>query len=160
MFKKSEANPNSIDTVIGKETTFEGELKTKASLRIEGQFSGDIQCAGDLAIGVDANVQSNINAKNVINAGIIRGTINTSGLLSITNTGKVFGDISVGSIKVEEGGIFSGESKMEEQKNVAIISNENHSDKQSDVKTIMHKIKKEKAKSQSVKNEQVYQMDR
>ncbi|NDI34745.1 bactofilin family protein [Chengkuizengella sediminis] len=159
MFKKSEANPNSIDTVIGKETTFEGELKTKASLRIEGQVSGDIQCAGDLVIGVDAIVQSNIKAKNVTTSGIIRGTINTSGLLAITNTGKVIGDITVGSIKVDEGGIFSGESKMEEKKNVTVMPTENNAEKQSEVKTIMHKIKQEKAKTQA-KNEQVYQMDR
>ncbi|MFS1511264.1 bactofilin family protein [Chengkuizengella sp. SCS-71B] len=164
MFKKSEANPNSIDTVIGKETTFEGELKTKASLRIDGQVSGDIQCTGDLTIGADAIIQSNIKAKNVINSGIIRGTINTSGLLTISSTGKLFGDITVGSFKVEEGGIFSGESKMEDQKNVTVIptdiNSENNSEKQSEVKTIMHKIKQEKAKKQAVKSEQVYQIDR
>ncbi|MDP5276687.1 bactofilin family protein [Chengkuizengella axinellae] len=161
MFKKSELDPNSIDTVIGKETTFEGELKTQASLRIEGQVSGDIHCTGDLTIGVDAIVQSNIKAKNVITSGIIRGTVHTNGLLSISKTGKVYGDISVGSIKVEEGGVFSGESKMEETKNITAIPTENMSEKQKEVKTIMHKIKQEKAKAQAVKHEQqVIQMDR
>jgi cytoskeletal protein CcmA (bactofilin family) len=45
-------------------------------------------------------------------AGAVRGKIKASGRLEILSTGQVWGDISVDSFLIDEGGFFSGLSVM------------------------------------------------
>ncbi len=115
MFKRNKVhiNPNTTDTVIGEGTVFEGKIKSKASLRIEGQIIGDIECLGDVIIGEKGLAKSNIQARNVTIAGNVQGNINTKGVLSIMANGKLNGNTSAHSLVIAEGGIFQGASKMD-----------------------------------------------
>ncbi|WP_202556416.1 bactofilin family protein [Paenibacillus silvestris] len=111
--KKNLMNPNTTDTLIGEGTTFEGRIKSEASIRIEGGITGDIECAGDVIIGERGVVKSNVSARDVILAGNVHGNIITKGKLTITSTGSLYGNISAASFIIEEGGQFQGNSKME-----------------------------------------------
>lgn len=111
--ENKKTNPNTTDTLIGEKSVVEGNITSKASLRIEGKVKGDIKCEGDVIIGKNAELTSNILARNVINAGSITGSIKTDAMLTITSTGKVKGDIHVRSLSIAEGGVFIGSSKMD-----------------------------------------------
>jgi cytoskeletal protein CcmA (bactofilin family) len=114
MFKgKHGLNPNMTDTLIGEGTIVEGSITSAASLRIEGHVTGDIHCTGDVTIGEKGLAASEITARNIINAGTIRGAVKTSGKLTITSTGKVHGNIHVAKLVIADGGAFEGTSKME-----------------------------------------------
>ncbi|MGG1514014.1 polymer-forming cytoskeletal protein [Paenibacillus oryzisoli] len=115
MFKKGKnlLNPNTTDTLIGEGTVFEGRIKSEASLRIEGTITGDVDCAGDVIIGENGVVKSNISARDVVLAGSVHGNITTKGKLTITSTGALHGNLSAASFIIEEGGVFQGSSKME-----------------------------------------------
>lgn len=110
--KKKVLNPNATDTLIGEGSKVEGHITCKASLRIEGQLIGNVDCTGDVIIGEKGRLQSQIQARNVYNAGSIEGSVHTSGILSISSSGKVHGDIKVRSLSIAEGGIFEGSSQM------------------------------------------------
>lgn len=117
MFKKEKEtsiNPNETDTIIGESSRIEGNIITKASLRIEGQVEGDIETEGDVTIGKQGEAWSHIKARNVLNAGTIRGSVNTKGELTITESGKLYGDIHVASLSIANGGQFHGTSVMDE----------------------------------------------
>lgn len=133
--KKQIISPDTTDTLIGKESVIEGKILSKASLRIEGKITGDIECSGDVSIGEKGLVHSNIKARNVFNAGSIHGSITTKGLLMITNTGKIYGNVSVGSLQIDEGAIFQGTSKMDNPSNS--LTEDLH-----EVKPLLHKIEK------------------
>jgi cytoskeletal protein CcmA (bactofilin family) len=122
MFKKGKhlMNPNTTDTLIGEGTSFEGRIKSEASIRIEGGITGDIDCAGDVIIGEHGVVKSNIAARDVVLAGSVTGNITTKGKLTITSTGSLHGNISAASFIIEEGGVFQGSSKMETKSTVAV----------------------------------------
>jgi cytoskeletal protein CcmA (bactofilin family) len=111
--KKNVMNPNTTDTLIGEGTTFEGRIKSEASIRIEGGITGDIECAGDVIIGERGDVKSNISARDVVLAGNVQGNIITKGKLTITSTGSLQGNISAAYFIIEEGGLFQGNSKMD-----------------------------------------------
>ena len=116
--KKVKINPNTTDTLIGEGTKFEGRIKSEASLRIEGQLTGDIECIGDVTIGEHGLVKSNISARNVTIAGTVYGNILTTGLLTVTSTGQLHGNTTSHSLIIAEGGLFQGQSKMlQDQKN-------------------------------------------
>ncbi len=118
-WKKQKINGNYTDTLIGEGTTIDGRLFSEGGLHIEGKFIGDIECSGDVTIGETSWVQSNITARNVINAGTVEGSITTSEELQITETGKVRGDITAHSLNIVQGGIFQGMSRMEEKRDHA-----------------------------------------
>jgi cytoskeletal protein CcmA (bactofilin family) len=111
--KKKQLNPNITDTLIGEGSQFEGRIKSEASIRIEGAVTGDMECSGDVTIGEQGVVRSNIIARNIIIAGSVHGNIMTKGILKITATGKLYGNTTAASLMIDEGGIFQGTSKME-----------------------------------------------
>lgn len=111
MFKSKKVSMT--DTLIGEGTTFEGRIKSEASIRIEGNITGDIECLGDVIIGEHGSVKSNISARDVVLAGTVQGNVVTKGKLTITSTGSLQGNISAASFIIEEGGLFQGNSKME-----------------------------------------------
>lgn len=113
MFSNKKSDPSTTDTFIGQDSIVEGKVISKASLRIEGHIIGDVECLGDVALGKEAVVRSNIKARNVFNSGTVHGSITSKGTLSIANSGKMYGDISVGSLTISEGGIFQGSSMMD-----------------------------------------------
>ncbi|WHX48189.1 polymer-forming cytoskeletal protein [Paenibacillus woosongensis] len=112
-------DPDTTDTLVGEGSSFEGNIKSDASIRIEGKVTGDIECKGDVTIGEKGQVQSNISARNVIIAGTVTGDIQTKSKLSITSTGKLFGNIEVASLSIEEGSVFEGSSRMSSQTDTA-----------------------------------------
>lgn len=111
--KKHEINPSTTDTLIGEGSVFEGKIKSEASIRIEGQLTGDIDCTGDVTIGQKGIVRSNINARDVIIAGQVNGNVTTKGRLTIMPTGQLNGNTNSASFIIEEGGLFQGTSKMD-----------------------------------------------
>lgn len=109
----AKVDPNTTDTIIGEGSSFEGDIKSDAGLRVEGQIKGDIQCDGDVTIGEKGLVHSNISARNIIIAGTVHGNVHATTKLSIHAKGKLYGNIITHTLCIEEGSIFEGTSKME-----------------------------------------------
>jgi cytoskeletal protein CcmA (bactofilin family) len=112
MFKKKKINVNDTDTLIGEGSLFEGKINSDASIRVEGQMIGDIECKGDLTVGEKGQLKSNINARNVTIAGSLYGNVNTNGCLTIMETGQLHGNVVCKTIVIAEGGVFQGINKM------------------------------------------------
>lgn len=110
--KKHKVDLDQTDTLIGRESVFEGSIKSNASIRIEGKIHGDIECAGDCIVGEEGMAYSNIRARNVSIAGKVEGNIIASEKLTILSTGELHGNISTNGLMIEEGGRFSGNSDM------------------------------------------------
>lgn len=110
--KKKKLNPNTTDTLIGEGSVFEGRINSEASLRVEGQITGDIDCLGDVTVGEGGIARSNITARHVTIAGEVHGNVTTNGVLTITATGKLYGNVNVQSLIIAEGGVFEGQSRM------------------------------------------------
>ena len=112
--KIKRVNNELINTIIGEDCHFQGNLNTQRSLRIEGHFEGgDINAQGDVYIGERSKVKANIFAKRVIVAGEVIGNIESTSGLHITRTGKVYGDIKGDQLLIDEGAIYKGKVNMD-----------------------------------------------
>jgi len=100
------------ETVLAQHTTFEGKLKSEGSLRFDGELEGELIVNGDVVVGEHGNVRGNIQATNVIVAGKVFGNVDTKGRLEILASGRVHGDICVGSLIIDEGGVLEGKSTV------------------------------------------------
>ncbi|OMF30859.1 hypothetical protein BK133_16390 [Paenibacillus sp. FSL H8-0548] len=113
MFKENKRH-SVTDSLIGKDTVFEGKMSCDASLRIEGEYRGDIDCKSDVVIGECGIALSNIKARNVTVAGKVFGDIVTSGRLIITSSGQLTGTLTACSLIIQDGGSFNGMCHMEQ----------------------------------------------
>ena len=64
-----------LHTILGKGTKFEGNITVEHSLRIDGRVKGDIKTNETLVIGKDGEVDGNVKVKNLVNAGVLKGTV-------------------------------------------------------------------------------------
>jgi cytoskeletal protein CcmA (bactofilin family) len=105
-----------IETVIGPNTNFNGYLKCDGSVRIDGVCEGGrIETVGNIIVGPDAMVAADLVARNVSVSGAVSGQIHASGRLEILRTGRVWGDVEVGSFLLDEEGYFRGQMVMDEE---------------------------------------------
>ncbi|SDX66099.1 polymer-forming cytoskeletal protein [Paenibacillus sp. CF384] len=119
MFKESKRS-GSAETLIGLGTHVEGKLVSESSIRIEGEYRGDIDCKGDVIIGECGVARSGIIARDLTIAGKVFGDIVAKGRLTITASGQLFGNVLAHTMLIQDGGIYNGNCRMEravEQRN-------------------------------------------
>lgn len=109
--KKLEEEKSKVITILGNGTTVEGDFRTKGTLRIEGKVKGNIKAEGDLYIGESGVLETEIEARNVIIAGVVNGNIVAEKKIELLSSGKLNGNIKTKTLKIEEGATFIGSSK-------------------------------------------------
>jgi cytoskeletal protein CcmA (bactofilin family) len=112
LFKDHKKNA-ATDTLVGQGTLAEGKLVCEASLRLEGEYHGDIACKGEVIIGEYGIARANIEAQELTVAGKIYGDIKTFGKLTITPSGLVQGNVTAKSLIILDGGTLNGHCLMD-----------------------------------------------
>jgi len=110
--RKDFADPNQLDTLIGKEVVVKGTLESEGDVQINGYFSGTIDSAKDIIVAEHAKVKANITGANVYVSGEVDGDITANERLQILETGRVDGDVTSQALSIEPGGILKGSSQM------------------------------------------------
>lgn len=108
--KKKEAEE--IKAFLGQGAEFIGKLIFNGSVRIDGNFEGEIFGQGALVVGQGATVKANISVKSAYISGDVQGHIEVNEKISIHSTGKFAGDLSTPVLIMEEGAFFDGRSHM------------------------------------------------
>jgi cytoskeletal protein CcmA (bactofilin family) len=103
---------STITGIIEPGCEFEGKLSFLGAVRISGTFRGEIYTPDTLVIGEGARVQATIQAGTVIISGEVSGQIRAQYRVEIQRPAIFRGDIHTPSLRVEEGVIFEGSSKM------------------------------------------------
>ena len=104
-------NPVGFDTVIGAESETEGKFRSAGNVRMDGKFSGSLDIDGNILIGESAEIQADINARNISIAGAVRGNVQGS-KVQLLRTGRIWGDIRADSLTTEEGAFIEGKISM------------------------------------------------
>ncbi|NLG80065.1 MAG: polymer-forming cytoskeletal protein [Firmicutes bacterium] len=115
MFGKRPAespHPRRVDTIIGKETRISGRIEAAGTIRIDGRVDGEIEADGDVVVGEPGRLVASIHARNVTIAGEVQGNIHAEGRLELLPTGKLYGDVKVSVLAIEDGAIFKGACEM------------------------------------------------
>jgi len=101
-----------VTGVIDQGCEFEGKLCFHGTVRIGGTFRGEIYTPDTLIIGEGARVHGQIDAGTVIISGEVTGTVRAKHRVEIHQPAVFRGDILTPSLKVDDGVIFEGSSKM------------------------------------------------
>jgi len=108
------ANRNAVlntqeQATIGKSLVIKGEVTGSESLYIDGKVEGSINLPGNrVTVGRNGQVAANINAREVVVLGKVRGNLNASDRVDIRNEGSLTGDVVAQRISIEDGAFFKG----------------------------------------------------
>ena len=101
-----------IETIIGKETSFNGTIEATGTIRVDGKFEGQLTSSGDVIIGENGEVKAQIKARSALIAGTLQGNISITDKLELLSTGKLYGDIDAAVLSIGEGAVFRGACTM------------------------------------------------
>lgn len=102
------------ETVVGTSVKLKGNLKSDGDITVDGSVNGEIKTKGTVNIGPNANIIANVHAKNVIISGTVQGNVVATDRLNISESGRVYGDISANILSISAGALFTGKSTMAE----------------------------------------------
>ncbi len=111
MAKIEESVQNSINLVCSS-TIIEGNIQTEGDIRIDGKLHGNLNAQQRVVVGEQSIIEGNITCKDCDVSGTINGNLIVKGILSLTSTAKIIGDIEIEKLSIEPGAILSGKCTM------------------------------------------------
>jgi len=119
--KKSINYVSEIETLIGKDTIIKGTINSKGTIRVDGQFEGDISTTGNIMVGDNAIITAQITALNATIGGTVYGNVDISEKLELLPNAKMYGDIKVGVLTISAGATFKGACIMRQDIELSAI---------------------------------------
>lgn len=107
----SSAPVSKIETIIGPNAYFRGEIQSDGGVRVDGILEGSVDITGNLVIGEGAKIIADIQANNISISGAIKGNI-SGNRVEILETGRVWGDLTINSLLLNEGAYLRGQTTM------------------------------------------------
>jgi len=120
------------NNIIGKGSTFKGNVETYGNIRVEGRIIGDLTSKSKVAIGPSAYIDGNVHAQVAEVEGEVKGSLEVTEVLVLKPTCKISGDIITNKLVVESGAKFDGKCKMGEKNVRKIELNKDSNDKKND----------------------------
>ncbi|MFQ6101199.1 MAG: polymer-forming cytoskeletal protein [Anaerolineae bacterium] len=118
MFKRGQmaktppvAPASKIETIVGPNAYFRGDIQSDGGVRVDGIFEGNIDITGNLVIGEGAKIIAEIRANNISISGAVKGNVNGN-RVEILETGRVWGDLTINSLLLNEGAYLRGQTTM------------------------------------------------
>lgn len=114
MREKRDDSGASRIAVIAEGAQMNGKLRSKAVIRIEGMFTGEIVAENEFIVGQNGQVEAKIWARKAVIAGLFKGDIFVLDKIEITSTGQFIGNLlqKEPRLVILEGGRFKGTSSF------------------------------------------------
>ena len=104
--------PQAPNTTVGVGSSVRGTLMVSGTLRIDGEFEGDILNCERLEIGEHGLMRADVEVKEALIQGRVIGNVRALGILEMKNGARVEGDVAAISVVMEPGVYFSGRCTM------------------------------------------------
>jgi len=110
---KTEGNKDENLVVFDSTTSFNGFLKFKEALCIQGKFKGTIEAAGDLIVDKGAVVEADhINVTSLILYGAVAADVRAEDKVDMLPGSELRGDVITSRLRIADGVVFEGQCSM------------------------------------------------
>ncbi|HLL75683.1 MAG TPA: polymer-forming cytoskeletal protein [Pyrinomonadaceae bacterium] len=102
---------------VGNGTTLTGEANFKGMLRVDGTLSGRVSSQdGTLIVSTGGQVDANIEVSVAQIYGTVNGDVTATKRIELGRVAKVTGNIQAPALVIEQGAIFEGSCRMQQQR--------------------------------------------
>jgi len=99
---------------LGSSLRVKGDISGTEDLLIDGAIEGLIQLEGrKLTVGTTAKLMADINARDVVVYGYVKGNVHATGKIEIKKGGSVNGNLTTAQILIEDGADFRGSIEID-----------------------------------------------
>jgi cytoskeletal protein CcmA (bactofilin family) len=103
---------SSSKNVLSSDVEIKGSIKFSHDLIIDGKIEGEVISDGNLTIGENAVVKGELKTRGVTIFGKVEGNVSVSDRCELKSNAILIGDISAGTLSIEEGATFMGQSSV------------------------------------------------
>jgi cytoskeletal protein CcmA (bactofilin family) len=101
------------EVVLGESTSFNGFLRFRETLRIQGKFKGAIEATGALIVDKGAVVEADhISVSSLTVYGTVVGAVHAVDKVDMLSGAEVRGDITAARLRIADGVLFEGQCSM------------------------------------------------
>jgi cytoskeletal protein CcmA (bactofilin family) len=100
------------ESVIAAGLTIEGKIEGAGSVRIAGNFQGDVHVKGNLTIEQGAKLIGGVRAATVTIGGELEGNIDAASRVELLQSGVLNGNLNAGSLTVAAGSRMRGQAEF------------------------------------------------
>ena len=93
---------------IGAAMSIKGEIRAREELLVDGEVEGSLESQSLITVGPSGKVKANIQAREVVIYGSVRGNVEVSEKIAIREQGSLIGDIKSAGISIDDGAYFKG----------------------------------------------------
>ena len=122
MFSKN-SDAEKLETVIGKNTQFTGDIVCKGTLKVSGRVTGNVE-ADWLHMSEKSYLKGDCKVGGTVVAGYIEGNVQASEVIEVRGSGQVKGDVSTSKLIVIEGGVMDGNVTMQKASSKVVELNQ------------------------------------
>ena len=99
---------------LGSSLRVKGDITGTEDLLIDGSVEGLIELdARKLTVGKTAKLSADINARDVVVYGYVKGNVRAKGRIEIRKDGSVIGNLTTAQIMIEDGADFKGSIEID-----------------------------------------------
>ena len=105
---------------LGGGTTIEGTIRSENSVRVDGTIKGKLICKNTLTVGLNGEIEGEVEAKNAIVGGTIKGKVKITEKLVLESKSVLLGELKASKLIIDEGAVFEGSSDMGQKKEESV----------------------------------------
>lgn len=105
-------SPAATRNVLSSDVEIKGNVKFSNDLVVDGKIEGEISSEGNLTVGENARLKTEIKTSTVTVYGKVHGNITATDRVELKSGAEVVGDIKAKTLCIEAGAIFVGKSTV------------------------------------------------
>jgi cytoskeletal protein CcmA (bactofilin family) len=112
--RPGDATADSVTGWLGSSLHVKGDITGTEDLLIDGSVEGLVELdKWKLTVGPTAKVTADINARDVVVYGFVKGNVHAKGRVEIKKDGSVIGNLTTAQITIEDGADFKGSIEID-----------------------------------------------
>lgn len=104
-----------IDSVVGKDTTITGDIKSAGSIKIDGALEGNVELKESIILGREGTIKGNIICRSGVIGGKIEGSVDAQDVLEFQTGARMVGDMTCKGLIIQQGVFFEGNCRMSQK---------------------------------------------
>ena len=109
---QSDKQSNTLGSILDPNIEINGDINVSANLIVYGKINGNVISTETINTAKDSIINGNLIAKEAVISGTLKGDLEVSGKVVLTEDSNLLGNLKASIIVIEEGAKFAGSCDM------------------------------------------------